>query len=165
MLNHSTIQLSLFINHMLNHGTIQLSLFINHMLNHGTIQLSLFINHMLNHGTIQLPLFINHMLNHGTIQLSLFILLHQPLHCLGATKTLHYLNNIVIFPLNIPHWGNSYCRLKRSAMVSQLGFEPLTSRYRGRCSTLHWLEATKIVSPMPVRHQLTFWIVLTNSSL
>jgi hypothetical protein len=66
---------------------------------------------------------------------------------------------------NIPHWGNS-CRPKRSAMMSWLGFEPLTLRSRGRRSTtsyparqsfdcsskcLHWNQHVKTkMATLPV---------------
>jgi hypothetical protein len=38
-------------------------------------------------------------------------------------------------PLLSPHWGNSYCRLKRNAKVSLQGFERLTFQSKGRHST------------------------------
>jgi hypothetical protein len=73
-------------------------------------------------------------------------------------------DNKISIPLFIPHWANSYSRLKRSVKVSCWGFESQTFRSRGWRSTgwatqtnLSWAYEQKC-SVLDWYHWLTDWL-------
>jgi hypothetical protein len=52
-------------------------------------------------------------------------------HHKQTQRPAHNQYNNVIFPLRIPHWGNSYCCLNKNAKVYCRALEPRTLRPKG----------------------------------